>query len=193
MGFLKQAEIERIWLDSEEEEPQWWVDVKLGLSVEEAEEAEEALLRTRTEEQRTARGKTRTVVRGELRVLPHMFEMVLCSIVDWNLTDENNQLLSLEHNYEIEKKTGVPSARRQALKRIPQSAYDRLTEVVMTANAPMSREESQSFREGDPVDAPRQPDGRPYDPSLSLGGDLVAQDGPEDRPTAPVGASTSAD
>lgn len=198
MGFLRKAEVERIWLDTDTDNgdgddspPQWWVDVKLGLSVEEAEKAEEALINTRVEEQRTARGKMRTVVRPEMRLMPHMFEVVLCSIVNWNLTDEQDQPLPLDHDYEVEEKTKRPSPRRLSLKKIPQASYDKISEVVMAANRPMSREETASFLDAGDVDGPGDRDQRPDDPGVPDGADVVEQDGDEDRPQTAVGAFPS--
>jgi hypothetical protein len=185
MGFLTKTPIERIWLDDAHE---WWVDVRMSLSVDESEQAQEALLVTRYEETKDRRGATTTVMRPEMKPLTHLRELVVASVVEWNLTDEDDELLPFQHDYEMEKKTGKPSPLRVSVTRLPQSAFDVISEVVLAANHPMSREETASFPDGVSGSAPNGDDQASDDQEVLRGASLVVEDGDANRLTTVAGA-----
>ncbi len=100
----------------------YWVRVKKFLSVEESEAAENAFT-AGTQVVMGADG-TPTVTFDRTKQL---FEQVLVAIAAWNLTDENDQPLPLDHSPELERTSGRPSPRRRSLRLLPQVAFDKIS------------------------------------------------------------------
>lgn len=142
MGYTsRQADTERIPLDDE-----WWVDVKKCLSVAESEAAERALM-TMTVEQPdpqlpgsavTAGGVATVAMRANPDIFTNLQEMVVASVVAWNLTDDDDQVLPLEPD----------AVKRQSISRLHQADYDKIAARVRVLNGGMSAAERRQFPDG---------------------------------------------
>lgn len=111
----------------------YWIDIKTNLTTEDYESA-----------QRTLLGKISMVGTGGIQSEPdtvaYQYALVASSIVDWNLTDENDQPLLLTPDDE----------KRKSISRLPQSVFLDVYERVNNASAPRTRDEEVSFRDGGP-------------------------------------------
>lgn len=157
----------------------YWVDVKRFLSVADSEAAERVIAQT----VRSVTGPDGTV-RPTFDSVGRTFEQVLASIVDWNLTDENDQPLPLDHDPEVEKATGRPSPRRRSLTRpdFPQVALDKIAAVVSEHNN-VDPEAQSSFRGGSPGVSPlgevEPPDDREVGDRAAVVDAVGGADGPD--------------
>jgi predicted glycosyl hydrolase (DUF1957 family) len=141
MGFLSAwDETQRIDVSDLAGAPEgtWWVDIKKCLTHEEANTVMRKLMRSTLEVgETTQRGVAVKTKLSTDAVVDHQDDLVLMSIVNWNLTDRNGNLL--------------PYAPREALQHslgdIPSTVYDRISKVVMDANTEKS-EEASSFLDG---------------------------------------------
>lgn len=128
----------------------WWVEIKKCLSVAESEKAEAALVAVEMEDQ--GEGKP-----SKAKVKPDMVvntrEMVVASIVDWNLTDERDELLGLHPEAVL----------RQSVAKMPQDDYDKIAAAVREANAERSREDEARFPSDGSGSAEDGGDGEPDD------------------------------
>jgi len=108
----------------------YWIDVKSSLNAADYEAAQRALL-----------GKM-SMQGGNLSAEPdtvaYQHELVFRAIVDWNLTDEDGQLLPLTPA--TEKHTSI--------RRLPQSAFVAIYEKINDAATPRKREEEIRFPVG---------------------------------------------
>ena len=108
----------------------FWIDVKKALTAEDYEAAQRALF-----------GKMSMSNEGlsaEPDTIAYQHELVFRAIVEWNLTDENGELLPL-----------TPSdAKHASIRRLPQSVFLDVYERVNEASAPRSKDDEVRFRIG---------------------------------------------
>jgi hypothetical protein len=170
MGFLSQYDgVERIDL-GEHEGTEYYVEVKKCLSHGESEAAERALVAVEMEEQKD--GKSKAVMTPDM--VTNTEEMVVASIVDWNLTDSADKLLGL-HPEEI---------LRASVKKLPQAVFDKIAKRVRELNADRTEEEDAQF----PAGGERGAEGGEVEPSddhqVLPGSEQLAEVGTAPGPTA---------
>lgn len=109
--------------------PGFWVDIKKSLNAEDYEGAQRALF-----------GKM-SMAGGSLVAEPdtiaYQHELVFRAITDWNLTDENDNVLPL----------APAAAKHESIRKLPQSVFIDLYERINEASSPRSTEEELSFRD----------------------------------------------
>ena len=108
----------------------FWIDVKKALTAEDYEAAQRALF-----------GKMSMSNEGlsaEPDTIAYQHELVFRAIVEWNLTDENGELLPLT----------PPDAKHASIRRLPQSVFLDVYERVNEASAPRSKDDEVRFRIG---------------------------------------------
>lgn len=108
----------------------FWIDIKKGLTAEDYEGAQRALL-----------GKmsmNNDGLSAEPDTVAYQHELVFRAITDWNLTDENDQLLPLEPK----------TAKHESIRRLPQFVFVDLYERINNAASPRSQADEVSFRDG---------------------------------------------
>lgn len=113
----------------------WWVDLKRCLTHEEAEAVMRALAGKAIDVDNTAGENAK--IRSKLSmdtVIDHQEDLVLMSILSWNLTDRDGTLLPFHPTEEL----------KESLSHIPSPVYDRIAEAVMAANSE-TREEAKTF------------------------------------------------
>lgn len=120
MGFLSSySGVRRVHLDDH-----YWVDLKEHLSQGAKERGDRALQQMQ-------------IVDGKPHVTPDVVEfrqqLVLASIADWNLDDDNGQVWPIS---------------MQSVKRLPVAVFDRLWGVVDETNKPPTTAERAQFPEG---------------------------------------------
>lgn len=109
----------------------YWVDVKKCLTRAEADLAERALTQINVSQGET--GPAKAGARVDL-VSQHN-ELVVASVVAWNLDDENSVVLPLEPD----------SAKRASIARLPAPVFDELLKVVVENNKPRSAQDRAAF------------------------------------------------
>jgi hypothetical protein len=110
--------------------PGYWIDIKPSLSAEDYEGAQRALL-----------GKMSMnggAVSAEPDTVAYQHELVYRSILDWNLTDEDNILLPLTPN----------KLKHDSIRRLPQSVFLDIYTRVNEASASREDSEQIAFRDG---------------------------------------------
>lgn len=147
MGFLSRYDgTVRVQLDDE-----FWVDVKVMLSKGDHDAAERRLMQMTTTLDQN--GKTVSTVTPDS--VAYQEEMVVRSLVSWNLTDERDAILPI---------APVDAARR-SLRRLPTFVSQAIYEKVAALNAAPPKGEIAGFREdgggGDHLGADVAPDTRP--------------------------------
>lgn len=125
MGFLSAySGVRRVEIGPREPDGVYWVDLREHLSQGSKEKGDRAL-------------QTMHVVNGRPQVTPDVVEyrqqLVLASIADWNLDDDNGQTWPVN---------------MQSVKRLPGSVFDQLWAVIDETNAPLSTEERRRFPAG---------------------------------------------
>lgn len=120
----------------------WWIDVKKCLSHEEAENVQREMLAQTMKVTTNSEGKPQVKTTfSPTQGLDNQSRLVSRSIVGWNLTDSDENVLP----FEIDRKAEDPYAVVEAsLKLLPSPVYDRVAKVVVAANTEQ-REETASF------------------------------------------------
>lgn len=108
----------------------YWVDIKKGLSAEDYEAAQRALLGKMSMNNNGLSAEPDTVA--------YQHELVFRAIVDWNLTDENDQPLPL----------APADVKHASIRRLPQFVFIDLYERINAAATPRSKAEEVNFRDG---------------------------------------------
>lgn len=130
MAFLTEySGTERVKLSEK-----YWVDVKKCLSRGEMEIAEK-LLTSATLTRERAEGNERSVETAGYRTY-----IVTASIVDWNLDEDDGRIWQLNND----------RAKRDNVKRLPESVFDTIHKRVEELNAPVTPEQRGDFREDGP-------------------------------------------
>jgi hypothetical protein len=125
MGFLSAySGVRRIELGPRTPDESYWVDLREHVSQGAKEKGDRAL-------------QSMHVVNGKPQVTPDVVsfrqELLLASVADWNLDDDNGTIWPLN---------------MQSIKRLPAAVFDQLWEVVDATNAPLSTEERRRFPAG---------------------------------------------
>lgn len=108
----------------------YWIDVKRSLTVEDYETAQRVLLGHMVMEG--------SGLRAEPDSVGYQTELVCLGIVDWNLTDENGELLPLEPD----------TAKRASIRRLPQRVFLDVYQRVNDSTTPRTTDDEASFRSG---------------------------------------------
>jgi hypothetical protein len=188
-GFLSRYEgVNRVYFDEE-----YWVDLKKTLTEEEIQDAEQAGMRFEVVVDPRHPDQPRTEVRVDPKA--RLTEMILASIITWNLTDSDGNLLPVEHDRNLEqaRKTssggrgdGWKSPRRKTLEKMYHPVMERLAEEVGPANAAPSREESRSFPDGNGSRLHGGQDQAPDAGEVLHGDGVLAEAGDSGGPPAPI-------
>lgn len=134
MGFLSLYEgTERIPLHGD-----YFVTVKKFLSSEDYDEAKKALTHFNVDDPTTDKTDEKAAIRPDPNVPEYQRELVVAAIVDWNLTDQNDQLLPLE----------PVAARRAAVKRLPEVVVTKLYKAVQKNDADPEPQAAATFPAG---------------------------------------------
>lgn len=114
--------------------PGYWIEVKKSLTAEEFEHAQSALL-----------GNVSFGAGGEFKSEPdtaaYQREIVFRSIVDWNLTDENDQPLPLTPDED----------KMKSIMRLPQEVFGMVFDLVNETSGARSKDDEVRFRADDQV------------------------------------------
>lgn len=173
----------------------YWVDIKKALTWAESEAAEKAGFGFAVAPNLDDPKKTRTNVSIDPEA--KMFEMVLASVVDWNLDNDDGSKWPLDYDRALEaagkaKAAGQGNAwkspRRRSLERLPKPVADLLQAEVGKRNQAMDEAKAQSFRPGGGLGDPGQQDGQPDDPEVLYGAEVVATAGDNGGSPALAGA-----
>jgi hypothetical protein len=133
MGFLNiYAATEKIYVGTDAD-TQWWVEIRISLTKADYDGAQESLGMSAF---RFAAGQSSAAT--TMNLTAYQTEVVARSIVNWNLTDENDVMLPI----------GSLAEKRTSLARLPQSVFNAIYERVNEYNTPSS-EARQSFRPQD--------------------------------------------
>ena len=108
----------------------FWIDIKKSLTAEDYEAAQRALLG-----KMVMNGANLT---AEPDTILYQHELVFRSIIDWNLTDENGELLPLT----------PAQAKHDSIRRLPQVVFVDIYEKINEASTPRGGEEEVRFRDG---------------------------------------------
>lgn len=126
-GFLSQyTDIERIDLGGG-----YWVDIKKYLTSADASAAQRALTRPKV---RSKIGEKSSELEGDTDIAAYHEEMVLRSVVEWNLDDENGKVLPMN---------------RETYRKLPQAVVNKLVQRIgelQGEGGERSSEEANSFR-----------------------------------------------
>jgi hypothetical protein len=117
----------------------WWVDVKKCLN---HGEADELLNRLLDDSLKIDEGGEVKSTLTTSRSVGYQADIVAASIVQWNLTDQNDVVLPYERDESLKDPLETIKA---SLKLVPASVYDRLAKVVIPANTE-KKGETASFR-----------------------------------------------
>ncbi len=137
MGFLSAwDETKRIDVSdlAGADEGTWWVDIKPCLSHEEADRILRKMMRSTVKIAGGPDGGVRTQMNTD-NLVDQQRNIVLESILEWNLTDRQGNLLPLGDQVEA------------SLDSLPSPVYDRIAKVVMAANSE-SKAETADFPAG---------------------------------------------
>lgn len=134
MGFLSRYQAtERVDLGDG-----FYVVVRQYLTSEQSGEAQRRLMRMNIEETKTEDGKATPMMRSEMDTPGFQRERAVQAVVEWNLTDENDQLLPFE----------PVEALRTSMARVPVFVVEEISKVL-DAPDKEAKQNAASFPEGD--------------------------------------------